>query len=238
MRIVVVGAGILGSSVAYHLSRQKGVEVTVIDQVHQGKATLAGAGIVCPWATKVTDPDFYRFYAAGGAYYRTLLAGLAESGQTEFGYRQVGALVLAETEAQLETIEARVLPRVAEAPEAGAVRRVSAAEAKAMFPPLRDGLMALHIAGGARVEARGIAGAMQRAAAANGVTILQGHADIGVDNGLATVRVDGEVLQADQVIVTAGAWVNEALANIGVSIPVAPQRGQIVHLGVEQETID
>lgn len=238
MRVVIVGAGILGSSVAYHLSLIKGVEVTVIDEAHQGKATLAGAGIVCPWATKVTDPDFYRFYAAGGAYYRPLVAGLTERGETEFGYRQVGALVLAETEAQLEEIEARVLPRVADVPEAGEVRRASAAETKAMFPPLREGLMALFIPGGARVEARGIAGAMMRTAQANGVVLHQGHAEITREGATAKVSVDGKALDADLVIVTAGAWANQTLAGIGASIGVAPQRGQIVHLGVKEETID
>lgn len=238
MRIAVVGAGILGSSVAYHLSLHQGVEVVVIDEAHQGKATMAGAGIVCPWATKVTDPDFYRFYAAGGAYYRPLVAGLATRGETEFGYRQVGALVLAEDEAQLAEIEARVLPRVANVPEAGIVRRVGSAEIKAMFPPIRDGLLALHISGGARVEARCIAAAMLRAAVANGVVVRQSHAEISADGGVANIGIDAQTIGADMVIVTAGAWANEALAPIGVSIPVAPQRGQIVHLGVEQATID
>src|SRR5690606_42119428 len=57
MRVVIVGAGILGSSVAYHLSLNRDVVITVIDEAHQGKATLAGAGIVCPWATKVRSEE-------------------------------------------------------------------------------------------------------------------------------------------------------------------------------------
>lgn len=238
MRVVIVGAGILGSSVAYHLSLNRDVVITVIDEAHQGKATLAGAGIVCPWATKVTDPDFYRFYAAGGAYYRPLVSALKEKGETEFGYRQVGALVLADTDEQLQEIEARVLPRVANVPEAGEVRRVGAAEIKAMFPPLRDGLSALYIPGGARVEARGIAGAMMRAAQANGAQLHQGHANITAEGSRAIVKLDGRVIDADLVIVTAGAWVNQTLTNIGASIGVVPQRGQIVHLRVKEETID
>lgn len=238
MRIVVIGAGILGSSAAYHLSQIEGVEVTVIDEEHQGKATLAGAGIVCPWATKVTEPDFYRFYAAGAAFYRPLIAGLAERGETDFGYRQVGALVLAETEAQMQEIEARVLPRIADVPEAGDVRRVGSAEIKAMFPPLRDGLMALHIPGGARVEARGIAGAMMRAAQANGAIFRRGHAEIGAQGALASVSLGGERLEADLIVMTAGAWANQTLEAVGTTLAVEPQRGQIVHLGVKEQTID
>ncbi len=50
MHIVVVGAGILGASTAYHAARL-GAEVTVVDQAHEGRATAAGAGIICPWVS-------------------------------------------------------------------------------------------------------------------------------------------------------------------------------------------
>lgn len=237
MRIVVVGAGILGSSVAYHLATQ-GAAVEVIDEVHEGKATLAGAGIVCPWATKVEEPDFYRFYAAGGAYYRKLVAGLAERGETDFGYRQVGALVLAETEAELDSVEKRVRTRIATVPEAGDVRRISGKEAQAMFPPMRDDLFALHIPGGARVEARAIAAAMLRVAVANGATSRNGHVELARDGNKITAKLDGKPLEADLVIVTAGAWANQILTEVGATIPVGPQKGQIMHLRLPVETRD
>ena len=54
MHIVVVGAGILGASVAYHLARY-GAQVTIVDQAHPGRATAAGAGIICPWVSGVDD---------------------------------------------------------------------------------------------------------------------------------------------------------------------------------------
>ena len=47
MWIVVVGAGILGASTAYHLARE-GADVAIVDQAHEGQATAAGAGIICP----------------------------------------------------------------------------------------------------------------------------------------------------------------------------------------------
>ena len=85
MRIVVVGAGILGASVAFHLARE-GVQVTVVDQAHEGRATAAGAGIICPWVSGVDDPAFYRLYAGGGRYYGDLIPVLAELGETDLGY--------------------------------------------------------------------------------------------------------------------------------------------------------
>jgi D-amino-acid dehydrogenase len=237
MRIIIVGAGILGSSVAYHLSHE-GVDVLVIDEKHIGKATMAGAGIVCPWATKVEDPDFYRFYSAGGAYYRKLVAGLADHGETDFGYRQVGTLVLAETEDELAVVEKRLTGRVASAPEAGAITRLSGKDAQALFPPLRDDLLGIHVPGGARVEARAIAAAMLRVAEANGVTVKNGHIELKKQGESVTAIFDGEALEADLVIVTAGAWANDILTKVGAVIPVKPQKGQIVHLRVPQPTQD
>jgi D-amino-acid dehydrogenase len=68
MRTAVIGAGVLGASAAYHLARA-GAPVTVIDACRLGRATAAGAGIVCPWVTGVDDPVFYRLYAEAARYY-------------------------------------------------------------------------------------------------------------------------------------------------------------------------
>jgi D-amino-acid dehydrogenase len=51
----------------------------------------------------------------------------------------------------------------------------------------------------------------------------------------AGVRVDGERLAADAVVVAAGAWSGQLVAPLGVALPVAPQRGQITHLRVVPE---
>ncbi len=45
---IVIGAGILGASTAYHLAKA-GVRVTLVDRQDLGQATNAAAGIICPW---------------------------------------------------------------------------------------------------------------------------------------------------------------------------------------------
>jgi glycine/D-amino acid oxidase-like deaminating enzyme len=45
MRVVVVGAGVLGASGAYHLGREP-VDVTIVDCKYVGRATAAGGGTV------------------------------------------------------------------------------------------------------------------------------------------------------------------------------------------------
>ena len=53
-------------------------------------------------------------------------------------------------------------------PEIGRVSRLSSAEARALFPPLRAGWQAVHITGGARVDGRSMAVALTRAAVKRG----------------------------------------------------------------------
>jgi D-amino-acid dehydrogenase len=72
MHIVVVGAGILGASTGFHLA-QAGAQVTIVDQAHDGRATAAGAGIICPWVSGAEDAAFYRLYVEGARYYGELV---------------------------------------------------------------------------------------------------------------------------------------------------------------------
>src|SRR4051795_6943415 len=104
MRVAIIGAGVLGASTAFHLALA-GAEVVVVDQAHPGQATAAGAGIVSPWSSGRVDPDWRRIAEAGARYYPALIQRLAEEGEAETGYRQVGALSVAADAGELDLIE-------------------------------------------------------------------------------------------------------------------------------------
>jgi D-amino-acid dehydrogenase len=230
MKLVVVGAGILGASAAYHLVRQN-AEVTLVDRADEGRATAAGAGIVCPWGSPVEDRPTYALLAGGARYYPELVAMLREDGEQDLGYARVGGLYVPEGAAALDAAERRVRTRAADAPEAGDIQRLSPADARKLFPPLRPEQPGLFVSGGARVDGRLVASALQRAAARRGATSVQGSAELIVRGSrVIGVRVDGKAIEADGVIVAAGAWAPALLAPIGVRLAVEPQRGQIVHL--------
>ena len=230
MRILVVGAGILGASTAYHLARE-GAEVVVVDRAHDGRATAAGAGIVCPWASSVDDPEFYRLYAAGGRYHEYLVSALAEFGETDLGFRRTGALAVSADPADLAAAELLLQRRRIEAPEIGEIARLTPREARALFPPLREDFAAIHIPGGARVEGRRLATSLLRAAERHGATIETGLAELTVRGGrVAGANVGGREVMADVVVVAAGAWAPALLKPVGIDLAIAPQRGQIVHL--------
>jgi D-amino-acid dehydrogenase len=113
----------------------------------------------------------------------------------------------------------------------GAISQLSPQQASELFPPLRRDFAAVHIAGGGRVDGRLMAAGLLRAARRYGAAVCQGHAELLVANERVTgVAVDDETIPADQVVVTAGAWATSLLRQVAVSLPIEPQRGQIVHL--------
>ena len=91
VRLIVVGSGVVGSGCAY-AAAALGAEVTLIDSDRAGRATAAGAGIICPWSSGAEDPDWYALACAAARAYPSLIASLNEAGETAVGYRQVGAM--------------------------------------------------------------------------------------------------------------------------------------------------
>jgi len=239
MKIIVVGAGILGASAAYHLARN-GAEVVIVDQAHDGRATAAGAGIVCPWASGVEDPVFYQLYADSGRYYADLVPALSALGETDLGFRRPGALIVSRDTTELAAIETVLRRRAAAAPEAGSITRLSPAETQALFPPLHPDFASVRVGGGARVDGRRLSAALLRAALHHGARMHHGQAALrATGDRVAGVLVNDTWIDADTVVVAAGAWAPALLAPLGIALSVEPQRGQILHLHLPaQDTKD
>ncbi|GAA1031549.1 MULTISPECIES: NAD(P)/FAD-dependent oxidoreductase [Amycolatopsis] len=228
MRVVVVGGGIVGAAAGYELVRA-GVDTVLVDGAASGRATSAGAGIICPWSSAVDDPDWYRMAAGGAEHYEGLRAALAEDGETELGYRRVGSLRLVSEDEAAQAFQ-RVADRAREAPLAGDVELIDARQAQELFPPLAHDGPAIHIPGAARLDGRLVRDAMRRAAVRRGARIVEGTASIVADGAVRGVLVGEEFIGADAVIAAAGAWSPALLGPLGVEVRVEPQRGQIVHL--------
>jgi D-amino-acid dehydrogenase len=230
MRVAIIGGGVLGASTALHLAHA-GADVVLVDAALDGRATAAGAGIVCPWISGADDGPFYQLYAGGARYYPELVTLLGARGEHDLGYARVDGLCVSDDATELDFIADHVRARAAEDPVAGEVRRVSATEARALFPPLRAGLAGVLVTGGARVDGRLVTAALWRAARGLGADLREGIAELTLsDRRVAGVRVAGETLTADAVVVAAGAWAPALLRPVGMALPVAPMRGQIVHL--------
>lgn len=230
---IVVGAGILGASTAYHLAKA-GARVTLVDRQDLGQATDAAAGIVCPWLSQRRNKAWYQMAKGGARYYASLIEQLEADGERDTGYKRVGAISIHIEEKKLDQMEERAYKRREDAPEIGEITRLSPAETKNLFPTLSEEYSSVHISGAARVNGRALRQALVNAAKKHGAVYMKGNASlVHEDNRVIGIEVNGETLTANQVIVTAGAWANELLQPLGVNFLVTFQKAQIVHLHIQ-----
>ena len=233
-RVIVVGGGIVGASAAYHLARE-GIGVVLVDRRDEGHATRAGAGIVAPGTSLRDLPAFYTLAGPAVAYYPDLLAALAEIGAGPTGYDVVGKLFLArndEEAARLDEVYALFVRRRDEGmPNLGEIRMMEGDEARRLFPALRVIPRAIHISDAARVDGGLLRDALLAGARHFGAQRRQGEARLLVRSGrVVGVAVDGDTLEADAVVLAAGAWSAQLTGILGLDLPVAPQKGQILHI--------
>jgi D-amino-acid dehydrogenase len=236
--VIVVGGGVVGMATAYHLVCA-GAKTLLIDRAEAGRATDAGAGILSP-ETNSRDPEsWFNFAVEAVDYYPALIARLQADQAGETGYAQCGQLVVAVTEDELEAFErAKLLvfsrQQKRGRPSADDLCEASAATAKQLFPALANVHGAIYYRRAARVDGRLLNRALQQAAERHGLIMKQASVErLSLQNHAVTgVVVNGETIASGKVAIAGGAWSKMFAAQLRVEIPVAPQRGQIIHLSL------
>ena len=239
--VAVVGAGLVGLSLAYELACL-GLSVTVVDAAHPGRATDAGAGILSPATSHDTDGALWPFLHQCGVHYPELLQRLAGEGidvaETGFGVCGLLSLGLREHEDSWFAPFAEIILRRS----GGEVAEISPEDARGLFPPLGPVHRALYCTTSARVDGRGMAAALRSAAGRRDVRFVTGsvHGVVaGADGGrhVTALSVEGHRnIECAAMAVAGGAWTAAMGEWLGQPLPVGPTKGQIVHLGVEADT--
>ncbi len=235
---IVIGGGIVGMSAAYHLV-SAGARTLLVDRMDKGRATDAGAGILSP-ATNTRDPDpWQRLASLAVEYYPGLIQNLTAEQAGETGFAVCGMMIVAVSDDELEPFDIarrRIFNRRSRRgePSAEDLYEISSEEARSRFPALADVQGAIYYREAARVDGRLLTGALRRAAEARGLTIQQaGVESLRMDNDTVTgVLTDAGSISAAGVVIAGGAWSHAFGLQLGVRIPVEPQRGQIIHLGL------
>jgi D-amino-acid dehydrogenase len=238
---IIIGGGILGQSVGYHLAKS-GARVVVVDRRDEGRATDAGAGIITPGGDPNSRNPWSRLVGEAEAYYPALVHALERDGMEDTGYSVCGALTVAVSAAEKPAFAeaSEGIPRGEGRDGEGPVV-VEGDRARELFPALDAVEGALYAPTGARVDGRRLAAALQTAGEEHGLDVRIASADrIEVESGRVTaVVVNGERLEAGHVVIAGGAWSNTFGEQLGVRLPVGPMRGQIAHLDLgETDTSD
>lgn len=233
---IVVGGGIVGMATAYHLV-VNGARTLLIDRHDRGRATDAGAGIISPSTNTRDSDEWYEFASQAGAHYPTLIADVEGPHPGSAGYARTGLLLVAASEDEMlpfEEARRRIFDRQRSHghPAHDDIQEISPAEARRLFPPLTHVEWAIYSRAAARVDGRRLTEVMQRAAEARGLTIrLAGVDSLALGGEQVTgVVVGGETVAAPRVIIAGGAWSPAFEQQLGLRLPLEPQRGQIAHL--------
>ncbi|MEW4354108.1 FAD-dependent oxidoreductase [Streptococcus pneumoniae] len=229
-KIAIIGAGIVGSTAAYYLSKVTDYEMTVFDE-GVGQATKAAAGIISPWFSKRRNKAWYKMARLGADFYQTLVEDLKADGFSTDFYQQSGVYLLKKNEEKLEELYELGKSRRTESPLIGELKIINREEVNAVFPSLQGFEKLLYASGGARVEGSQLTSTLL---AASGVTKIKKK--VCLQRTPDGYEVDGQLF--DCVLVTAGAWLGQLLSPLSYEVDVRPQKGQLRDYQLEMETND
>ena len=216
-RVVVVGGGIIGTSIAYHLGHLGWTDTVLVerDQLTSGTTWHAAGLMVTFGSMSETSTELRR-------YTRDLYARLEAETGLATGFRPVGFVELAADGDRLEEYR-----RVAAFNRYCGVdvEEISPREVAELFPLARtDDLSAgFHVAGDGRVNPVDVTMSMARGARQLGVTVVQGVTveDVVIrDGAVAAVVTDHGTIECEHVVNAAGMWARELADRSGVTVPL------------------
>jgi 4-methylaminobutanoate oxidase (formaldehyde-forming) len=221
-QVVIVGGGIVGCSIAYHLSKMGVADVMVIDKGElTSGSTWHAAGLV---GQLRSDRNVTRMLKYSVELYDTLEA---ETGLTT-GWKQVGCLHLACTDARMKELERGATTARSFGLE---MQMISAREALELFPLLNiEGVIgAAFMPSDGQADPSGLTMALAKGASSRGVKIRTGTKVTGFDidrSRVTGVRTQKGTIKCETVVNAAGMWARELGAAAGVNIPVVPFQHQ------------
>lgn len=225
-RAVVIGGGVGGTSIAYHLAERGWTDIVLLDRAElTSGSTFHSAGLVGQLRSSVT---LTRMIMYSVSLYRRLAA---ETG-VDPAWHEVGSLRLASTRARYEELQRQAAwARTFGLP----IELISAPEAQERFPLMTtDGVLgAVWLPTDGWLDPSNLAFALAAGARRRGVRILPHHrvVGIGVTDGRVTgvtVEREGERVEiaADVVVNAGGMYAPEIGRLAGVTVPLIPMAHQ------------
>lgn len=235
---VIVGGGVMGCGVALRLC-QAGQRVRVVEKAVPGaEASSAAGGILGPQSECDGPGPMLELCLRSRALYPAFAEELREATAIDIEHQRCGALHVAFDAAGLARLE-KVLHWQTQL--GLAAERVEGGALSALEPALAPrALGGLHFPDEAQVDPRPLARALALAAQRAGAQLQPGTVEQILLQGGAARGVqlsDGTRLEADAVVLAAGAWSGRVPGAGEAAQSVVPARGQMVQLQVAPGTV-
>ena len=224
--IVVVGGGVVGTSIAFHLA-EAGVDVCLLErgQLAGGSTSRAAGG----FRAQFSDP----LNIAIGLRSIEAFARFVERPGAEIDLHQVGYLFLLDRREDVTAFETSIALQN----ELGVPSRFISLDEAARLCPIAalDGVLAATFSpldGHASPEA--VTQGYASAARAHGATILTGCALDGIDvsgGDIARIETSLGSIDTGTVVCAAGVWSPEVARHVGVELPVEPYLREVGFTG-------
>ncbi len=230
----VIGAGVVGLSLARRLARRGGDVILLESRKTGGGASGASAGVL--QTPKGNRSLLQRLTLGAQAGYGPFVDELSRETGEAIEFRRCGLVELAVTEAEEADLRKGLAALASAGIPAAWMGRGGLEElAPGIAPRVRGGL---HFPGTAWVHPPDLLRALRRSAEFLGVRILEGRraslapSTAGKGWDVLAGGIGGERIDGREVIVTAGAWTGEVLASAGLApaAPIVPVRGQMAEL--------
>ncbi len=220
-RVVVIGGGVGGASVAYHLAELGERDVLLVDRDElTSGSTFHSAGMV---GQLRADPTLTRMNMYSVELYRRLQLGPNPPGWVESGGIRLASSVERMEELRRQLSWARTFGL--------ALEEISPATAAEMFPylDLTGVIGAVHLASDGYLDPAQLTYALAAAARASGVGIHTGTRVLGIDTEagrVRRVRTDRGDVDCEVVVNCGGMFAAEIGRMAGVRIPIVPMSHQ------------
>ncbi len=219
-RVVIIGGGISGCSVAYHLAKLGWKDIVLLERKRLTSGTTwHAAGLIGQLRGSQNMTRLAKYSA-------DLYVKLEAETGVATGMRQVGSISVALTEARKEEIyRSATLARAFDVE----VNEISPAEAKAMYPHLNIGdvVGAVHLPLDGQCDPANIAMALAKGARMMGAKIIEGVKVTKVlDDGARVAGVEWEAggesgaIRADMIVNCGGMWGRDLASASGVTLPL------------------
>ncbi|WP_052668382.1 glycine oxidase ThiO [Nitriliruptor alkaliphilus] len=231
--VVVVGAGVIGTSCAWSLARD-GLTVTLVDPEPFRGASYVAAGMLAPISELTAGHErLAELGLASLARWPAFAANVTADGGVDPELRSLSTVTVALTRADLAMVDEH---HARQGTHGSAVTRLRSRELREHEPLLAPGVVGGSVTTGeAAVDTRKVGAGLTGAAGACGVrTVADAVARLDRDadgqvRGVTTAG--GDVVRADAVVVAAGHRTTAVLAGQGHAAPeVRPVKGQILRL--------
>jgi sarcosine oxidase, subunit beta len=224
--VIVIGGGIVGASIAWHLTSAGCRSVLVLErETHPGTGSTGKSmgGVRAQFSL----PADIRMSLYSVSLFRDFEAHTGSPS----GYRPQGYLFLATEPRHLQYLRANHARQVAEGVRD--VRLISREEIVAMVPQLRcdDILGGSFCASDGFVDPHSVLTGFLKRAAERGARLVRETRVTGIDvdaKGVTGVRTPHGSFASRTIINAAGAWASEVAALAGIQLPVEPLRRMLV----------